>query len=81
MRCGRGEATTRRQPRPASSTTSQPSARRSIASNSRINVPMGLLGFWKAGSSAATSTWVTSVTAWSGMPRRLNSLKRHCWSM
>ena len=45
---GRGEATTRRQPRPASSTTLQPiSVLRRLASASSMNPPIGLVGFLK----------------------------------
>ena len=34
-----------------------------------MNEPIGLDGCVKAGSSAATSTWVTTVTAWRSMPQ------------
>ena len=54
-------ATTRRQPRPASSRTAQPSSsRRRIAVSSSMNEPIGFDGFANAGSSAATSTCVTT---------------------
>ena len=46
MRIGSGDATTRRQPRPASSVTSQFSfGTPTIACSSSMNEPMGLLGF------------------------------------
>ena len=49
MRRGRGEATTRRQPRLASSTTSQPSSfLRRRASASSMNEPIGLVGLVNA---------------------------------
>jgi hypothetical protein len=64
MRIGSGEATTRRQPRPASSRTAQPSwSRRRIAVASSMNEPIGLEGLANAGSSRATSTCVITVTA------------------
>ncbi len=74
-RLGTGEATTRRQPRPESSTRSQPSRSRwDWACSAFMKEPMGLLGLAKAGSLASTSTWVTTVAAVSFMLRCLNSL-------
>ena len=65
IRSGAGDATTRRQPRPASSRTAQPSSsRRRIAVGSSMNEPIGFDGLAKAGSSAATSICVTTETAW-----------------
>ncbi len=57
-----GEGTTRRQPRPESSVTDQPraSARRR-ARPSEKKGPIGLVGFPNAGSSASTTTWVTTA--------------------
>ena len=77
IRSGCGEATTRRQPRPASSTTAQPSsARRRSAVSSSMNEPIGFVGCSNAGSSAATSTWVTTATACRSMPSRRKSFSR-----
>src|SRR3990172_5072935 len=60
MALGSGEGTTRRQPRPASSTTCQPSCSRCAAAlASSMNEPIGLLGFREAGSFFSTSTCVT----------------------
>ena len=68
IRSGCGEATTRRQPRLASSTMSQPSARRRSACSASMKEPIGLLGFLNAGSSLSTSVWLTSVTVSLSMP-------------
>lgn len=79
MRVGMGEATTRRQPRPASSTTSHLSrSRRSMASSSSINEPIGLVGFLNAGSLALTSVWVTTVATGRSMPMSRRWFCRLC---
>ncbi len=75
---GSGEATTRRQPRPASSTMSHPSARRSAALSASMNDPIGFDGLWKAGSAPSTSTWVTMLTTRFGTPMRRRSFCRFC---
>jgi hypothetical protein len=75
MRRGRGEATTRRYPRPASSTMTQWSrAWWPRASSAEKNGPMGLLGRAHAGSSASTTVWVSRQVTRSGWPRRPSSL-------
>ena len=62
-RWGEGDGTSRRQPRPASSLTFQPSvSRRRSASSRARNGPIGLLGSWNAGSASSTTTCVTTVT-------------------
>ena len=67
---GSGEATTRRQPRPASSTTSQPmSSARPWASAWSINPPIGLDGFLNAGSFRSTRTCVMTVATGLFTPR------------
>ena len=76
MALGLGEATQRRQPRPASSMTQLPRRRISSASFSVMNVPMGLEGFWKAGSAGSTSTWVRTVATGFWMPRFSSSSRR-----
>src|ERR1039457_3210861 len=53
MRSGWGEATTRRQPRPASSMMSQPSARRRSACSASMNEPIGFLCVSRARAPAA----------------------------
>ena len=79
---GMGDGTTRRQPRPASSATFQPSAsacERAVASS--MNEPIGLLGFWKAGSFRSTRVWVMTVAVCFWIPSRRNSLRSACWNM
>ena len=61
---GRGEGTTRRYPRPASSVMAHPRrAWRAAASERLKNGPIGLVGSARAGSAGSTSTWVTIDTA------------------
>ncbi len=59
---GTGDATTRRQPRPASSATAQPSScSRRRASASSMKEPIGFDGAWNAGSLRSTRVWVMTV--------------------
>ena len=77
MRRGLGEGTTRRQPRPASSLTTQPcSAASFFARASSMWEPIGLLGSWKAGSAKSTRVSVTTATGSRLIPRFLNSLRK-----
>ena len=77
MALGRGELTTRRQPRPASSATFHPFFTRCSSAFSRdMKEPIGLFGFWKAGSCASTRTWVTTETARRCKPARRKALRR-----
>ena len=65
-----GDGTTRRQPRPASSFTTQPcSAASSLAVASSMCEPIGLVGSRNAGSSRSTSVSVTTATGSRWMPR------------
>ena len=76
MRWGFGEATTWRQPRPASSLNVQPvSAALAFASSSVMNAPTGLVGFSKAGSSGETTVWVMTLAVERMMPRALRSFR------
>ncbi len=77
-RNGMGEATTRRQPRPESSTTFQPSFSYFRASSSLIKPPIGLLAFSKAGSSLRTNTCVTTETTGLRMSRLYSSFRNAC---
>ena len=70
---GRGEATTRRQPR-VSSATAQPPAWRVMAVSLSRNEPIGLVGLAKAASSGSTRVWVTTVAV--GYRRRPVVLQR-----
>jgi len=79
---GIGEGTTRRHPRPASSTMVQPSVFIfSLAWTSSMKEPIGLVGFLKAGSSRSTIVWVTTVTAFLSIDLARNWLCRICWNM
>ena len=71
---GMGEAIIRRQPRPASSFTIQPSASNFSAFSFVVKPPMPLVGFLKPGSLRSTSTWVTTAATDRLMPRVVNSL-------
>ena len=76
MRLGMGEATTWRQPRPASSFTVMPMASAlALAVSSSMNAPTGLVGFWNAGSSASTTVWVTMQAVERGIPRDFTSFR------
>ena len=76
MRTGAGEATTWRQPRPASSLNVAPvSFARRTASSSVRNAPTGFVGSWNAGSFASTTVWVMSATDERMMSRRLSSFR------
>ena len=79
---GFGLATMRRQPRPASSAKYQPVlAAISAASASVKNLPTGLVGLRKAGSSASTSTSVTMHDTTTSRPWSTSTLAKLCCSM
>ena len=76
MRLGIGEATTWRQPRPASSLTVMPMASAlALAVSSSMNAPTGLVGFWNAGSSSSTTVWVTMQAVERMMSRDFRSFR------
>ena len=71
---GTGEATTLRQPRPASSTTSHPRAWASrFARPAEKNGPIGFVGVVKPGSPRSTTTWVTTAATARSWPRASSS--------
>jgi len=76
MRTGFGEATTWRQPRPASSLNVQPvSAALALASSSERKAPTGLVGFRNAGSDGSTTVCVTTQAVERSMPRSFMSFR------
>jgi hypothetical protein len=81
-RWGCGDAIARRQPRSPSCITVQPSVFASVrAVSSFMNEPIGLVGFWNAGSSRSISVCVTSVTTGMRMARRCSALPSAFWNM
>ena len=79
---GVGLGTTRRNTSGSTSVTAQPSsATRSRATAALICPPIGLVGFWKAGSSGATSAWVSTATARELRPARSRAVSRATASM
>jgi hypothetical protein len=78
---GRGDGTTRRQPRPASSATAHPSSRsRRRASASSMNPPMGFEGEANAGSSRSTSVCEMIVATFFFSARWYSSFCSACCS-
>ncbi|MNP63777.1 hypothetical protein D3C76_1592150 [compost metagenome] len=73
MRLGLGLATTRRNLSPSGAMAQPFSAASFSASALPYTGPMGLLGFWKAGSLASTSTWVSKVAKGTSKSSRLPS--------
>ncbi|MNP24313.1 hypothetical protein D3C76_1170660 [compost metagenome] len=71
MRLGRGLATTRRNLSPSGAMAQPFSLASASASSFEYTGPIGLVGFWKAGSFASTSTWVRMVAKGTSKGSRL----------